>query len=358
LAAVGHELGFDFGTEDPWAADRGGLAESEGVLFLNAEQVGESDLRGWAPLSVAIRDGQPVAEWIYFGNRRFTEPSFGDSVHAVKPHPFSKLFRFESPLPRAEGVREPAGFIFHMSRCGSTLISRALGALQRVVAVSEAAPIGAMIQTGRCDWVRAIILAMGRPQDAEPNASNAAYVVKFDSWHIHQLALIRAAFPDTPWIFVHRNPLEVLVSQIRSEGMQGRPGAMDPAILGMTFQDIIALNRDEWCARVLERFLRSAMVHRDDPAGMFVDYRDLPEAIWGSIARHFHMTFDDEETRRMRETVQFHAKSPHRTFEADSDAKRLEASPTQRALAEALLNPLYERISESRASGMMAVSQP
>jgi hypothetical protein len=195
-----------------------------------------------------------------------------------------------------------------------------------------------MIQSGRSDWVRAIILALGR----RPPGNR--YFIKFDAWNIHKFPLIRAAFPDTPWIFVHRDPLEVLVSQLRAPGMQCLPGAMDTAILGMTFEGMTTLSRDEWSARVLAGFLASALKYRDDPAGMFVDYRDLPAAVWGSVAQHFRIKFNDDEIRQMRETVAFHAKVPQQPFAADSEDKQREATPAARTLAAQFLDPLYAQL--------------
>lgn len=326
--AIGQNLGFDF------------IAGEVGSATAFGEER-DSDLRGWVPASVLIRDNQPVAEWIYFGRRRFTEPFFDESVRNRLQNPFAKSFRFESPLREPETFLDPTGFIFHMSRCGSTLISRALAALPRVVAVSEAPPIDVMVQTRRSDWVRAIILALGQPREGDEDR----YFIKFDAWHIHYLPAIRAAFSDTPWIFVYRDPLEVLVSQVRKPGMLGLPGAMDPAIFGMSFDDIIALSRGEWCARVLAGFLRSALDHRGDPAGLFINYHDLPEAIWDNVAKHFRMEFDESEIGLMRDTAQFHAKMPWQPFATDSGLKQLDASPVERALAEEFLHPLYRQLS-------------
>jgi hypothetical protein len=71
------------------------------------------------------------------------------------------------------------------------------------------------------------------------------YIVKLDSWHIHDLPLVRAAFPDTPWIFLEREPAEVEASQELSPGMHGAPGMMDPRILRMNFADITSLSRQQ-----------------------------------------------------------------------------------------------------------------
>jgi hypothetical protein len=328
--ALGRQLGCDF---EP----------HEIGCCMSAGEARDWDLCGWAPVAARIHDGEAMADWVYFGQRRFTEPFFEESVRLALGNPFAKLFRLEAGVRRPQRAGraglEPAGFIFHMSRCGSTLVTRALAALPRVVAISEAAPIHAMIRTGRSAHVRDIVLALGRPRVGGENR----YFIKFDAWEIHQLPLIREAFPDTPWIFVYRDPLEVLMSQLRTPGMHCLPGALDPATLGMTFADI-TLRREEWCARVLARFLRSALDHRADPAGMFVDYRDLPKAIWEGIAKHFSTEFDEEELRQMRETVQFHAKLPELRFAPDSDDKQREASPEVRAIATELLEPLYREL--------------
>ena len=45
----------------------------------------------------------------------------------------------------SEPSLDPAGMIFHLSRCGSTLVSRLLGTLPGVVVVSEPAPLNALL---------------------------------------------------------------------------------------------------------------------------------------------------------------------------------------------------------------------
>jgi hypothetical protein len=331
VATMGQQLGFDFTT-----LEIGCSANS---------RVDDFDRRGWVPVAARVLDGQPLAEWAYLGDCRLAEPFFEESVRKGQRNRFSRSFRFEAPLEEPQGMCEPRGFIFHMSRCGSTLVSQALAALPGVLTVSEAPPIGAMVQSGQSDWVRAMILTLGPPRHNGSHPGNDRYFVKLDAWAIHKLPVIRSAFPGVPWIFLYRDPLEVLVSHIRVPGTQCLPGALDPAILEMTFQDITALSREEWSAQVLAKLLRSAIAHRGDPLGMFVDYRDLPGAIWGGIAKHFGIEFDDRKIALMRETVQVHAKFPGLPFAADSADKRQEASPAVRALAAELLEPLYRQLS-------------
>jgi hypothetical protein len=141
-----------------------------------------------------------------------------------------------------------------------------------------------------------------------------AEIIKFDAWHIHELAAIRRVFPRTPWVFLGRDPAEVAASHQRSPGMQALPGAMDPSVLRMTMEDVTGLDREAWTARVIGKMRESAEEHRGDPMGLFVDYRELPDAAWGAVARHFGVELTAEQVERMREAARFDAKSPHQLF--------------------------------------------
>ena len=166
---LGKDLGFDF-SEDEMGG--GGQASPPGP---------SPEFPGWAPVSFAA--GR--AEWIYYGTRRFSEPFFEDSVRRCLKNPFARAFRFSAPIPAGQTGLEPAGFIFHMSRCGSTLISQMLGSLPRVVAISEAPAIDDAIRTGCPDSLRSVVLALGQPHEGHEDR----YFVKLDCWNIHQLPL-------------------------------------------------------------------------------------------------------------------------------------------------------------------------
>lgn len=317
---LGQDLGLDL-REDDLSASGAPLAERQPPP-------------PWTPVRLHVRDARPVAEWVYFGDRPFTEPFFEDTARAALRNPFAQMFRHQAPLETSPGAA-PSGLIFHMSRCGSTLAARMLSALPQTTVISEAPPIDDAIQAGRADWLRALVAAFIRP--------DRSCFVKFDSWHILSLPLIRAAFPQTPWIFLYRDPLEVLQSQAVRPGMMACPGAMDPAALGMRAEQITTLRREEWCARLFAGFLESALKYRHEPGGLFLNYRHLPEAMWTTVASHFSMTLTDTDVELMRETTRFHAKSPGMLFEADSEEKRRAASPQVHQLAAGLLG-LYREL--------------
>lgn len=307
---LGRAMGFQF-TE----ADVGATYRSDGPQSIPT-------LAGWTPVKVLFRDSRPVAEWIWTGPRRFTEPFFEDSIAAARRNPLTSMFRREMPLDVAESIPglAPTGFVFHTSRCGSTLIAQMLAALDRTVVISEAPAIDDVIQAGLClpdlprqrqiRWLRLVVTALGQRR----TGGESLYFLKLDAWHIHHLPLIREAFPGTPWIFVSRNAEEVVASQLRRPGLLGAPGAMDPRVLRLRQEDVTGLGRERWCARVIADFLRAAEAFRDDPDGLFIDYTQLPGAVWGPIASHFRMQFSEEERAQMQEAARFDSKNPYQLF--------------------------------------------
>jgi hypothetical protein len=182
--------------------------------------------------------------------------------------------------------------------------------------MSEPGPLDEVIQAAldlpqltperHAQWVGWVVTALGQ----RPAGEDSRYFVKLDSWHIHDLPLIRAAFPETPWIFLHRNPVEVVASQLRIPGMLGAPGAMDPRALRLTSEDVTKLGREQWRQRVIAGFLAAAEAFRDDPKGLFVDYSELPGAMWSRIASHFGIFLSDNDVARMRESAQYDSKNP------------------------------------------------
>lgn len=286
----------------------------------SASRLALAETQGWTPFAADFRDGKPLLEWIYTGSRRFCEPFFHQTIQECLARPFCAAFRSESRLDELEeasfaNALAPAGFIFHSSRCGSTLLAQMHAALPRTIVMSEPLPLDRILQAHlalpdlafdeQVRWIRRLILALGQRRSGLETHS----FLKLDSWHIHRLPLLRAAFPETPALFLFRNPFEILRSHALSPGRQALPGLIeDPRALGLTIADIPRLTPDEWCAQVLSRIFQSALAFRP-PEMLFVDYPALPEAALTSIARHFSVALSVEEQETMRRRACLPAKN-------------------------------------------------
>ena len=224
--------------------------------------------------------------------------------------PFNRLFGYSTPIEALEGWLDdhpslpPAGFVFHMSRCGSTLLSQMVAAIPRNVVLSEAAPIDAVVQARHtrpdlgdeqhAAWLRWMIGALGQPR----GGNERGYFTKPRRLaHLRAGAAVRAAFPDVPWIFLYRDPVEVLVSHLRMPGLQMLAGA-DPICptstrpASQTIRRIFARRRSAGSAR--RRCNSPAAASRCS-----VDYRRLPEAVATMVAPHFGLACSDQDRDAM-----------------------------------------------------------
>src|SRR5947207_1604841 len=92
--------------------------------------IDSAQLDGWIPARLIWPDGQPRVDWCYLGRETFCDPFFDQTIGECLRVPFNLLFSHRTPmevLGQWHDMRpglQPTGFIFHMSRCGSTLISR------------------------------------------------------------------------------------------------------------------------------------------------------------------------------------------------------------------------------------------
>jgi hypothetical protein len=316
------------------------LNEADLEAAYRAEPSGKPrETAGWIPIRMICRESQPRAKWIYAPEVRFTEPYFEDNVQTCLRDPFTALFQREMPLSAGESIR-PDGFIFHMSRCGSTLVSRSLAAAESTWVIAEAPPLDEVLQSNspeRAKWLEWMVSALGPRREIRKS-----YIIKLDAWHIRNLSLIREVFPEVPWIFVYRDPLEVLVSLMSNPGLQAIPGQMDPAIFGLRDEDR-TLTRQQWCTKVIESFMAAALPSREDPKGLFVNYDELPAAVCGSIARHFGLELTDEDKARVMDATRLDAKNPYSEFESDAEAKKKLAESLEPGPALAALETLYRK---------------
>ena len=291
-------------------------------------------MTGWLPLRY-LEHPEPALEWVWLGSLRLTDPFFSDTVSRSFRRPYASLFRRRTSLDllaveleKSEQLR-PAGFIFHISRCGSTLICQALSALPEVRVLSEPPAVGAALRSGATDDdIRSTILAhcLKWSSDSRENA----VVIKFDCWDIGHAERIAALFPETPRIFVVRDPLEVLVSQMSLPGSWTLPGVLPANISGVAE----AGSREEICARAIGHFLRTGASLAARGVVEPVDYRTLPGAVFARIMPLFGLPHSEDVLARAAAVCFFNAKNPHLTFTPDTQTKIDAATPALRALTE------------------------
>src|SRR5262249_51348114 len=147
------------------------------------------------------------------------------------------------------------------------------------------------------------------------------------------------------WVFLYRDPVEVMVSQYKMPGMQMIPGALGPELADIAPSPD---RPDDYRARVLARICAPIVAEHARGGGLLVNYRDLPEALWTAILPHFGVAASAEERAAMAETAKYDAKVPAFEFTPDSETRQREAGPTMRAAASAWLGDIYGRLEALR----------
>ncbi|WP_066807223.1 hypothetical protein [Sphingomonas asaccharolytica] len=320
------------GRRDPLGIDR--FAETPVTMM-------EWPGRNWLPAAIVQAPGQLAVDWVHFGDTPLSDSFFETSLGRARRLPINSLLRVCTPLAMLAATRppdaysSPDGLIFHMSRCGSTLVSRMLAAIPGVVAVSEAPSLDAAVQLvhshpdapleQRLALLRGMAATLGRDRFG----NRRHHVIKTDSWHSLALPLFRAAFPDTPWLFLFREPTEVMVSQMRARGLQTVVGTHLDSVFAIP--DPLSLSTEDYIARVLNRITQAAVDYAEVGGGLFVDYADLPDAVERRILPHFGIAPDAEALATMHAAATWDAKSPNFAFEPDAEAKRRNACEAVRA---------------------------
>jgi hypothetical protein len=305
-------------------------------------------MNGAVPFRLRHDAGAPQVEWVRTHGMRFTEPFFEDTVRQIAHrHPSSRASRrARTPLDALEYIPAgpaPTALIFHVSRCGSTLVSRMLAALPHHLVASEPPIIDDILRTVRRDpavtderriaWLHGAVHALGRSGGGADR-----FFVKLDCWHLFELPLLRRAFPGVPFVFLYRHPLPVIVSLLRQPSLALVRGTLSADELGLPDRDRDLLGREEHAAAILGALFRAAAEFRD--AFIPVAYEQLPAFVWESMPG---AVFCADDRARLQAAAAFDAKNPAQRFVADSAAKLAAASPAARAASARWAEPHYER---------------
>lgn len=298
------------------------------------------ELINLTPVNVRWVNNSPLIEWCNFENLVFTDPFF---IHTY--------FRLQEQQPNLRTIEtsaetlkfiikdglglEPSGFIFHTSRCGSTLISRLLAQSELVLSLGEPDPILGMLEYPEticnaqiAQWLKELILVLGRPR----RPSEDYYVIKFTSYHLFHLPLIQKAFPEVPCLFVYREPVEVIASVLNKPTgffrMKTNPteayrwtGINETLLTAMSDVEYLAFFLSKMYNFITEQILANSNKI------MLVNYQHLPQSIWNGIDKFFKIALTDESKRLMIEFSHIYSKdrSSTRSFDRLSQFKKLDS---------------------------------
>ena len=315
-----------------------------------------SAIKNWVPYRLFEEGVNLCCRWLYLGDEIINEPFFEDTIGKRRRLPEnSHLTRSVSSveiLPEWSRQIEsiaPTAFIFHISRCGSTLISQLLSLQSSNIVLSEVPIFDELLRWGhknKCipatlPLLKAAIEIMA----AKRNETSTNLFIKTDCWHIHFYKQLRELYPKTPFILLYRKPDEVIRSHQMNKGMHTVPGLIEPGIFGFDKNEIIHPGLDEYMARVIESYLQAFVeILHTDKLTLTVNYNEGSITIVSKIAAFTGISISETEMEMMKQRSVFHGKYPEQIF---TEPKMEEQAPghLKRAFE------LYDELERIRTKG-------
>jgi len=316
-----------------------------------AHELPAEALAGWTP--VDLDPERELVAWTDLRGVELTEPFLYQTFLRHWQRGGGPSARFTS-LQALFALRDlapalaPTGFIFHVSGCGSTLLSKMLASVDHNLVLSQPTAISAALlarppafdEAGKAELLRALIHALAQPRGAPKQHC----LVKLLSWNVLHLRLFRAAYPHVPWVFLYREPVEVVISNVRAERefpspfgrFMWRDFQHDPevahALTRIPRDELAALSREQYCARTLANLLSAPIPHLHD-GGLAINYRDLvSEQCLRAVLAHLGMSAADPEVATMLERTRYYSKDlgGRTPFVSDAAHKRRQADDATR----------------------------
>ena len=318
------------------------------------------DLKGWLPVDAVVVEGRPGLWWMEMSGVSLTEPFFQQTVERAKANSknrgelfteFDVLLQLEQSFDSVE----PTGFIFHSSRCGSTLVANACRAIARSIVLSEANAIDKLIARFITDsdgikeslysvFLRGVVRALGQRR----NGDEQHLFVKFACCSFAQLERIRRIWPRVPWIFLYRDPVETIVSNLadvppwlKDEDRRVLASIISASPNGMSLEEL--------CARTIGSLYTKAHSLANDN-GMLLNYNQLSVRVISSVLSFFKVSPAAEELDTIARAGSLYSKevSGTRAFVDDAEAKQKLASERVLEAATAWAIEPYRQLEQKR----------
>lgn len=291
----------------------------------------------WIPYKLQPTEEGLNCRWLYLTDELLSAPFFEDTQQRALKHPYnsgylsvvSSLDWIIEMAPTVQSVA-PSAFIFHVSRCGSTLLSQLLSLNQRHIVLSEAPLLDHIL--------RLSLLTKNRPVQqqeqlfqavlrllSQPRSGQETHLfVKLDSWHLMLHETIRRLFPTTPFILLYRSPDEVVQSHRKRRGMQAIPGLIAPEFFGFTTDQIAGIDLDVYMATILHRYFETMIqVTETDPNCLLLNYQAAGMSMMRELIAFLNLNPTEAEYAAMVHRCGYHGKYPEQKFLEDTPKAEL-----------------------------------
>lgn len=285
-------------------------------------------ISNWIPIKLIEKEKEVYFEWLYFSDIPFAEPFFEETIVKCKSHSYnSKPFKLVSTAEnlidwsKELDFVELKGLVFHVSRCGSTMLSQSLATCSENIMVSEAPIIDQILRSDAFDTevkavlLKSVIRLLGQKRFAEQKN----LIIKLDAWSIFKAPYLRSVFPEVPFALLYRNPGEVLRSHQNKAGMHMIPNLIPSKVFGITPKEIQDMSFRQYQVVVLEKYFRGFLdFYKTDRNAVMLNYNDGMKNVIERFISFIAVDFSESELNVMLERLKNHSKNENNVFAGDS----------------------------------------
>lgn len=298
----------------------------------------------------------PLREWkhIYTIERLAAEGRIEQSFS-------TELAILEDPLPEPGSV-PLHGLIFHVSRCGSTLFSKALARSDRNLMITQGGPLqdgfwAALSNHWRqppepsprnLTMLRNLVALMARKRRPEYQRS----FLKMISWNTVYLEFFRAAFPDTPALYIYRDPTEVIATILEetTAALRAKGSRQATVMSGLPAAETVAMEPEAYLAHCYAHYFDIVLGYEGGDLSL-VNYRDLrvPEAFARIVGQGFGLEPEPAELAQMQDQYRFYSKddSNQTRYQGEPEGLQSRLDASQRARVQAIVASRLEALDRS-----------
>ena len=314
------------------------------------------------PVDAVVANGRPGLSWMNMAGVRLDEPFFQQTVDRVKaeqsyaPELFTEFDTLVQVEKTFDSV-EPTGFIFHSSRCGSTLVANACRAIAGAIVLSEPAAADKLVarfitdtdETGTKEtlysvFLRGVVKALGQRRTGDERY----LFVKFSCCSVSQIDRIRRIWPRVPCLFLYREPVETIVSNLQNvpPWLVDEDRRVLASMIGSSSEAIGEMSLEELCARAIGSFYSTANRVANSRT-LLLNYNQLSLAEITNVLQFFGVGPAAAEMESIAHLSQKYSKAD-RAFVADAEAKQQNATDLIRDMAQTWAVTPYRLLEQKR----------
>lgn len=311
----------------------------------------EDRFKNWIPYKLLQNSGDLSCEWLYVGEEPFLEPFFDSTIARRKHLPenferqknitsVSRLLEWSAKIDAAE----PAAFIFHISRCGSTMVAQLLSMRNEHIVLAEVPFFDELFRMPQTkDYKNTdLFKAALKFYSQKKKIFEKKVFIKTDSWHIMFHKEIREMFPAVPFFLLYRRPDEVVRSLNKVAGMHCVPQIIDPQFFGIQDKVVTITDFYDYPVEVIGKYLETYIeVAATDPNFFLLNYNEGMLPIIEKIGNVIGIKFHGSELMKMKERLLFQGKQPQLYFSPEAPIQDVEDKFSK-------IFELYNRIEDVR----------